>query len=160
MEPLRVPVPSGCTAFVLKRSELWRCPVSDTFHGRDVFAPVAAHLTMGVQAAAVGDPTGEIECLGIPPPIDRDGAIEGRVIFVDHFGNMATNIRPERMHGGLVTVQIGGRRIEGLSRSYASGGALLAVIGSHGYLEVAARNGSAAEDLGLGVGARLTVLAS
>ena len=152
MEPLMSAVPQGCSAYALSRSEYWRHPVSDTFHGRDIFAPAAAHLSRGVPAQEVGDPVHEVVCLNMPPPAGEAGVLEGRVIFVDHFGNVVSNIRPSHISGTSVTVEIGGRVIKGLSRSYEEGEALTALIGSHGYLEVAERNGSAADKLGAEVG--------
>ena len=157
MEPFATPVPDGCSAYVLNRAEFWHRPVSDTFHGRDIFAPVAAHLSRGVPPERFGDAVGELVNLNIHSARGQGDAIEGRIIFVDHFGNLVSNIRSPDIVGGEVEVEVGGARIKGLSRSYAEGRGVTALIGSHGYLEIAETNGSAAERLGAGVGSGVTV---
>ena len=158
MEPVATPVPDGFSAYALTRDEYWRRPVTDTFHGRDIFAPVAAHLARGVPPEQLGDIVDQVTCLNIYPPDRRGGAVEGRVIFVDHFGNLVSNIRSGHLPGDGVEVEVGGRTIRELVRSFAEGGHLLALVGSHGFLEVAARNGSAAARLGVGVGSSVRVL--
>ena len=98
----------------------------------------------------------QVVCLSIPQPIQRQGVIQGRIIYVDRFGNLISNIGRSSEIKGSVTVEIEGSRIEGLSRSY-SGEGLVVLIGSHGYLEVAIGRGSAAQRLGATVGTRVTV---
>ena len=158
LEPLPAPVPQGCSAYALTRAEYWRHPVSDTFHGRDVFAPVAAHLSRGVPAEELGDAVGEVVCLSYGPPASKSGVTEGRVIFVDHFGNLVTNIHSSGVPGGVVEVEISGTLIKGLRRTFAEGSGLLALVGSHGYLEIAETNGSAADRLAVGVGSVVRLL--
>ena len=156
MKPASAPVPRACAAFTLNREEYQLKPVSNTFHPRDVFAPTAAHLSKGIPPEALGEPVDQVVCLGIPQPIERQGVIQGRIIYVDRFGNLISNIGRSSVIKGSVTVKIEGSRIEGLSRSY-SGEGLVALIGSQGYLEVAIGRGSAAQRLGANVGTRLTV---
>ena len=158
MEPVTTPVPSGCSAYELNRSEYWRHPVSDTFHGRDIFAPAAAHLSRGVPPDQLGDAVDQAVTLHIPPPSSQAGVVEGRIVFVDHFGNLVSNIRSTDLPPGDVEVEIGVVRIKGLARSYAEARGLLALVGSQGYVEVAETNGSAADRLGAGVGSRLRLL--
>ena len=161
-----VPVPSDCTAFQLTNPQYWLDPVSNTFHGRDVFAPVAAHLSLGVTAAAVGAPLVELVWLPRPRP-RRDGAhVIGEVVYADHFGNLITSI-PGEMLGkpDSITVRISGRRIAGLSDTFhdrESFGSeeLVALVGSNGYLEIAVPNGSAAETLHAGPGEPVRVSAA
>ena len=155
--PITVMVPDGCTAYSLTRCEYWRHPVSDTFHGRDVFAPIAAHLSAGVPPGQLGEETREVVALNLGPPQSRRGAIEGRVVFVDHFGNLVSNIPSSAVRGSSVEVEIKGRRVKGLSRTFAGGQGLRALIGSHGHLEIAESNGSAAARLSADVGTRLRV---
>ena len=155
MAPLMSPVPEGCSAYALCRPEYWRHPVSDTFHGRDILAPVAAHLSRGVPPGQLGDAVGEVVCFSVPPPVRESSVLIGRIIFIDRFGNVVSNIRSSHLACTGVEVEIGGRVIKGLSHSYAKGEALVALIGSHGYLEVAERNGSAASRLKVGVGANV-----
>jgi S-adenosylmethionine hydrolase len=158
MEPLPVPVPRGCSAYALTKSEYWRQPVSRTFHGRDIFAAVAGHLSRGVSPRELGEEVDSVLALHVPAPVARDGGVEGCILFVDHFGNLVTNIRSADLPGGEVQVEIGGVRIAGLSKTFADAEGLLALVGSRGYLEIAEANGSAAERLGAGVGARVRVV--
>ena len=153
-----VELPEGYRAVVLTRPRYMREPVSVTFHGRDIFAPAAAHLSLGVALEALGPAVREVQAL--PPFRARrlpDGALEGRVLHVDRFGNLVTDVRAEDLPAGRVEVSIGGQRIEGLARTYDEGPELKALIGSSGYLEVAHRGGSAAYGLGVDVGAGVLV---
>ena len=161
--PTRIDVPDGCDAYLLKWNEYWLSPVSDTFHGRDIFAPVAAHLASGVPAEELGEPMDSVVCLSVPQPLAKGDAIEGHVIHVDRFGNLVSNIRLEDSAKVGITVEIDGATIHGLSRSYTGGEepapsspkGLLAIVGSSGYLEVAARNASAAQQLGSAAGTKV-----
>jgi S-adenosylmethionine hydrolase len=153
----RAQLPRGCAAFTLDRPEFWRGALSRTFHGRDLFAPVAAHLALGTSAEDLGTETDHVEVLPLPLPRQRPGRVDGSVIHVDHFGNLVTNIRLET-DSTVVEVNVAGRTISGLSDSYQEGGGLLAIIGSHGYLEVAWWRDSAAWRLGAKVGTPVTVL--
>ena len=157
LQTVSMPVPAGCAAYRLSNEALWRKPVSDTFHGRDVFAPVAAHLSLGLPPQEVGEPVATLACLSIPHPRRRGDEIAGHVVHVDRFGNLVTTIEGAAIAGRDVEVAIGSRRIRGISRSYAEGGELLAIIGSGGSLEIAARDGSAAWSLGVGVGEPVVV---
>ena len=157
MEPMRASVPKGSTAYVLNREEYWIRPVSNTLHGRDIFAPVAAHLSMGASPNSLGDEVGTVVWLDISEPVVKDNLIRGRVIYVDRFGNLVSNIRLDNALGNSVMVDIAGKRIQGLSWSYASQAGLLAITGSHGYLEIALRKGNAAEFLGAKVGSDIHV---
>lgn len=149
-------------AVSLTARRYWRPAVSHTFYGRDVFAPVAAHLAAGVPLDALGPAVDDLAMLDIPQARRHaDGATEGAIIHVDHFGNLITNIPAAWLvGGGERTVEIGGARIGGVATTYSEAmpGELLALVGgSHGNLEVAVRDGSAAERLGLGVGARVVL---
>ena len=157
MEPMPVGVPKECAAFVLDRSEYWLKPVSSTFHGRDVFAPVAAHVAAGVGPERLGTAVDQVVCLDVPIPLVEKDTIWGHVLYVDRFGNLVCNIRPRDVAGRQTEVEIGGRLIRGLSRTFADGDGLLALIGSHGYLEVALKEGSAADHLQAAVGAAVKV---
>ena len=158
LQPVAMPVPTGCAAYQLSNAALWREPVSDTFHGRDVFAPVAAHLSLGLPAHEAGDPVASLTCLSIPHPRRSGDRIEGHVVHVDRFGNLVTTIGGDVVSGRDVEVAVAGNRIRGVSLSYAEGGELLAVIGSGGSLEIAVRDGSAARSLGVGVGEPVSVV--
>jgi len=132
--------------------------VSQTFHGRDIFAPVAAHLSLGLPPARLGPPVRTFERFPVPKPSKRsDGSWVGEIIQVDRFGNAVTNLTPavlERSRGrGKWEVEIGGTRIPS-QKSYAAvkTGSLLAIFNSRGFLEIALSCGSAAENLGISVG--------
>jgi hypothetical protein len=152
----RVALPAGYRAFSLTNPRYWLHPVSATFHGRDIFAPAAAHLSLGTPPEKLGEEVKDLTWLPIPEPRREGDALEGQVLHIDRFGNLITSI-PARLLSGEVEVEIKGRRIVGLSPSYAQGGDLLAILGSHGNLEVAAREDSAARLLGARIGDRLRV---
>lgn len=154
-----VVLPEGWTAHLLTNDRFFRHPMSSTFHGRDVFAPVAAHLACGVAPEEMGESAGMIEALALPVAGEHGGAIEGCVVHVDRFGNLITNVSAEILSGDTasVVIEISGRRIAGLTANYQDGAALVALIGSHGGLEIAMRNGSAAKELGVTTGAPVHV---
>ncbi len=155
--PALLPVPKVCSAYLLNRDAYLLAPVSRTFHGRDIFAPVAAHIDSGVRPDDAGQPVDTLTNLNLLHPVREEDAIHGHVIYVDGFGNLATNLPAREMEEAKVVVEIAGRRICGLSDSYAAGAGLLAIAGSHGYLEIALTNGSAAQRLGAAVGTSVVV---
>lgn len=128
-------------------------PVSQTFHGRDIFAAVAAHLSKGVEPAKLGDEIADFQRFAIPKPKPvSPGQMKGAIIKVDKFGNLITNIRPEDeplLVGNpppKLTLAIGNQQVTKLATSYSQGAAneLFCIIGSMGYLEIATNKGSAA----------------
>ncbi len=143
-------VPEDCSAYVLEEPGLWRHPVSATFHGRDVFGPVAAHLARGLDPSELGPSTDRLAALPEPAPRISGASIEGRVVHVDSFGNLVTNIPGEAVEGRGAVVEIAGIRAAGPVRTFADGEGLIALVGSFGYLEVALSGGSAAARLGVG----------
>ncbi|MEP7200235.1 MAG: SAM-dependent chlorinase/fluorinase, partial [Chloroflexota bacterium] len=161
--------PSAFAVVHLTNRKFWRRDVSHTFHGRDIFAPVAAHLSLGVPLAELGDVIARnatdvrrvlAATFALPSPKDtRDGAV-GEVIHIDRFGNCITNIRAWRVADGQPVIAIAGRRIVGVRQTYAEveRGELLALIGSSGYLEIAVREGNAAQTLGVNVGDEVRVV--
>ena len=159
LSPILAPLPPDCRAFELANARYRLPDVSRTFHGRDVFAPAAAHLSRGVPPEEFGPPVAEVVWLNLPPPAASGGVIEGRVVHVDRFGNLITNICLAAAEAGrAVVVEVSGLRIQGLSRSYEETDGVLAIVGSHGALEIAVRNGNTAQQFGLGVGASVRVL--
>ena len=131
-------------------------PVSRTFHGRDIFAPVSAHLSMGVPIKKLGTPVAQknLICLSILKPYFSDnGELVGSIVTIDHFGNLITNINIddlENIHntvpGKKLCINVGKDKISGLSQNYSSAipGHPLAIIGSRGYLEISVNGGDAA----------------
>jgi S-adenosylmethionine hydrolase len=133
----------------------YRLPnISSTFHGRDIFAPAAAHLAIGLPLRKLGPPIANPVRLSPPEPrLHADGTIEGEIVYVDRFGNLITNL------AGLAEGTIGcaGRELP-VRRTYgdAAPGELLALTGSDGELEIAVRNGSAADVLRVQAGQPVT----
>lgn len=127
--------------------------VSNTFHGRDIFAPVAAHLSRGVPLADIGPPVENLVQLPIPIPETSDGMITGQIVKIDKFGNAITNISESALAGEVsgYEINVRGVRLTRLNRSYAESavGEPLAIIGSFGLLEIAINGGSAESRLGL-----------
>lgn len=144
-------------AYWVKNRRLFLPRVSRTFHGRDIFAPVAARLSTGMEPGEVGPRIRSIRRLPMRRPIRRlkDG-LEGCVIQIDRFGNAVTNLAEEILRGvkGRLRVCVNGARMAGPQRAYGAvaEGSPLAIIGSRGLLEIAVCRGSAAEALGLRVG--------
>jgi hypothetical protein len=142
-------------------------PVSQTFHGRDVFAPVAAWLSKGVAPAEFGPEISDHQRLPLPQ-VERVGenSLRGVVLKVDKFGNLITNISeleaPALFRGEAagVNILIAGETINRLGQSYAQAAdeEIFAIVGSSGYLEIAAKQASAAEKLAAGVGTPVGVV--
>lgn len=137
-------------------------PLSHTFHGRDIFAPVAARLACGLPLAELGPVVDRQRIVsGVVPqcrfPSNR--VIEGAVVAIDHFGNLMTNIDVaaleqlgRRFPGAVMTVELAGKSIRGIAATYQGGGdhAPLAIVGSRGLLEISANCASAHHLLGAG----------
>ncbi|MEW5720071.1 MAG: SAM-dependent chlorinase/fluorinase [Chloroflexota bacterium] len=137
--------------------------VSATFHGRDIFAPVAAHLSLGVPLDALGEPIDDWVKLSACANAARLGEeIVGRVVHIDRFGNAITNIGEELLAGmdrARVIVRVGGRALRGIKATYASAapGEAIALISSSWHVEIAVRDGSAAQTLGVQIGDEIVV---
>ena len=142
-------------AVAITNPKLWRSPTSPTFHGRDIFAPVAAYLSTGLPLADFGEVISSIIVLPLSRPHkETDGTLTGRILHIDHFGNLITNIKPDDLpeKEQPVKVEVGNKLITGLNRTYAEGEDLLALIGSSGHLEIALKNGNASTCLNVRVG--------
>ena len=148
------------TIRLLEERKYFLEPVSRTFHGRDIFAPVAAHVSRGLPVQRLGRELKEIERLAWPKPAKRGTELQGEVMYLDRFGNAITNLEAELLSGGgTVTCKIPGRRRARceLAEFYAAVPANqpVAVIGSSGHLEIAVNGGSAARRFGLKKGDRV-----
>lgn len=149
----------------IDKSDLFLQPVSSTFHGRDIMAPVAAHLAGGLAIDKVGLKLNVDECTRIEriSPVHDGGKLHGVIIHVDRFGNLATNIARSDVDryadGENVEIHIGDTIITTLSNSYADGhqGAPLALFDSQGYLEIGVNMGNAAQVLKITVGTAVTI---
>lgn len=151
-------------AVQLTNKTYWRKQVSNTFHGRDIFAPVAAHLATGAPFTDLGEPLKELVTYRWAVPIsDKDG-IQGWVVHIDRYGNLISNISKELvLEAGepeQLKVYVGNTILKGLVPTFASvaDGEPAAYIGSSGMLEIGINKGNAREMLGVEKGAQLSIV--
>lgn len=143
------------SAVALSNSQFFRDEISNTFHGRDIFSPVGAHLANGASFSALGPIVSTIAELELFDSVVGDRSIEGKLLLADHFGNFATNVTedclPERDLFPQCVVRTGEHEWLGINRTFGdvSEGANVAYINSFGVLELAVRNGSAEQELSL-----------
>jgi S-adenosylmethionine hydrolase len=148
----------GLEAAAITDPRFWRHPVSSTFHGRDIFAPVAAGLSLGISPYEFGEKINSLHILPIPKPsLDPEGNLVGRVLHVDRFGNLITNIKSGDLPGKDIVIEIAGHCIQGISDYYAQNKGIMAIVGSSGYLEVSLRDGSACDFIGAMLGDEIKV---
>jgi S-adenosylmethionine hydrolase len=140
-----------------------RSKVSMTFHGRDIFAPVAAHLSMGVKPNALGHQIDSLFCLGFEGPLIKEGKLLGEILHVDTFGNLVSNIEEGRFfqftRGRSFVIRAGGKTIRGLQEGYWEGkkSEPIALFGSGGFLEISVREGNAQKSLKVKRGDRIEI---
>ena len=149
--------------YEIARRKFFLSPLSETFHGRDIFAPVAGHLSLGQEPKRFGPRAGGFVRAEWPRPRPKGGKLLGQILFSDSFGNLITNISHEE-YGSLMTdrplrIHEKGWRIDRLHRTYGEGknGEPMALFGSSGMLEIAVAGGNAQKELGLKRGGRLVV---
>ena len=150
---------SNIEAVAINNPKYFRSPVSNTFHGRDIFAPVAAQLSLGTPLISFCKSITTIEILPVQALfLSPDGSITGEIMHIDRFGNLISNIKEEDLplRNNLI-IEIGKKKISGLSRTYAYGDKLLAIINSNGYLEISLKEGNASSYLHIGVGGEVQV---
>ena len=148
----------------LTNSRYWRKKPSNTFHGRDIFAPVAAHIANGVPLSELGEPIEKLETYRWAVPIsDKDG-VQGWVVHIDHFGNLITNI-PESMirsagDGSDLKIYVGNTIFDTIVDTFGDvpDGEPAAYVGSSGVLEIAINKGDAREMLGVEKGAQVSIV--
>jgi len=136
--------------------------ISKTFHGRDVFAPVAAHLSLGVPVSDFGEKLDSLVELVVPNIIRQEQQISGEIVYVDSFGNLFTNIRERDLTGlakDRLRIVFGATEIGGLAANYASvvAGEFACVFNSWGFLEIAVNKGNARQRTGAKVGDKVAV---
>jgi S-adenosylmethionine hydrolase len=152
-------------AIELTNSKYFLSRVSATFHGRDIFAPAAAHLTRGIRPGMFGPRLNSWAKLDIPQPVITGRGLVGTVFHVDAFGNLITNIRERELlqfnRGRSIVIRAGGKNVIGLKKGYweARKGAPIALIGSGGFLELSVREGSAQKLLKLKRGDKIRIVA-
>jgi S-adenosyl-L-methionine hydrolase (adenosine-forming) len=152
-------LPEGCEAVSITKQEYWRHPVSSTFHGRDIFAPVVAHLSLDLPIREFGDEIEGLNAFAVPVPFkDITGQTIGQIIHIDRFGNLITNLKSHDIPVGGAAIEVRNQRIDNTSSYYAQGKGLIAVIGSSDYLELSIKDGSAAAFLGARVGDMVKLL--
>ena len=136
-------------------------PISKTFHGRDIFAPIAAWLSKNWQPASMGEDITDFKRFALPRPKPAEGTLKGIVMRVDAFGNLVTNFRAEDLpetsaeNGATaINLQIGDKQVARLVSTFAQGnaGEPIAYVGSSGYVEIALNKGNASRTLGIGRG--------
>jgi S-adenosyl-L-methionine hydrolase (adenosine-forming) len=147
----------------LENAEHWLPSVSNTFHGRDIMAPVAAQLSLGMEPDRLGPSISELVELDWTAPQVERNRIVGEVVWIDGFGNLITDITSAMLVAiadrSRATTEIAGETIRGIDRTYGerAAGTLMALVGSSGYLEVAVADGSAAARLSGKSGTQVTV---
>lgn len=144
----------------LENSAYFLRPVSQTFHGRDIFAPVAAHLSRGVPIGKLGTALKDMVRLDWPQPRKGRGGIEGEVVYIDRFGNAITNLDGRLLRGlerSVCDIHCGRRQTCPVGAFYqaVATGSSVALVGSSGLLEITVNGGSAAKGLGLEIGTRV-----
>ena len=144
---------SGLEAVAITNQDFWHEPVSATFHGRDIFAPVAALLSLGMPLHRFGNSLSQVCTFPIPKPYNNDqGNLIGHVLHIDSFGNLITNVRSSNLPAERIEITICNQQISGIKRFYAETEGLAAITGSSGCLEISLKNGNAAAFLGAKVG--------
>jgi S-adenosylmethionine hydrolase len=146
----------------LRNQAYFLTPTSATFHGRDVFAPVAAALSLGVPAEEFGPTLADYAKLAWPQPVHGDGSVQGEIIYIDRFGNLVTSIAESELrtiaHKPL-TISLRSYTLQGLHDNYSSGAGqdLIALINSWKLLEIARFCGSAQLHTGAQVGDKVRI---
>lgn len=147
----------------LENRRFFREPVAPTFHGRDLFAPVAAHLSLGTPLTDFGPVIRDPVALPFPEPVWGPDLIRGEIIWVDAFGNLVSNVRGDRLlvwlEGKSPVVTIGALTLKGLVDTYGTlaPGEFALLVGSHGWAEIARVRGDARSSLHLGPGSPLAI---
>ncbi len=147
-------------AYSITNAEYWLPVVSATFHGRDIFAPVGAHLARGLPISYLGKPVDDPVLLTLPvPDFKASGEIIAHVFHIDRFGNLVLDIKAEQLPE-IPVFELAGHRIEGLRRTYADGvpDALIAYVGStRHHVEIALPGGDAARVTGAQIGTPVSI---
>jgi len=153
------PIKKGLKKIIeLSNKSYYLNEISSTFHGRDIFAPVAAHLSLGIEPDKFGNEIKEYKILNFDPEISENG-INGEIIHIDKFGNLITDIKKEFMVNKDFEILIKDIKIDNISESYFEGKEkeILAIFGSSGWLELSVNMGNAADIIDAKVGDRVLV---
>jgi S-adenosylmethionine hydrolase len=150
-------------AVVLTNQEFFLSEISPTFHGRDIFAPVAAHLSLGKKPESFGPSIKSWYEISFPDPVTKLGNLIGEIVHVDAFGNLVSNIDRKTLlqfsKGYCFAVRIGRKTIQGLKKGYwdTLKKEPITLIGSGGFLEISVREGNAQKALNVKRGDRIVV---
>ena len=153
----------------LDQPQYWLGSLSNSFHGRDVYAPTGAHLSTGLEITQLGTLINDPVLLDVPQPIPTNRGWDGQILHIDHFGNLATNIEKKHLVAfapdinlGIPNawVRYGEYSIEGVSATFgkATPGSLVAMIDSAGLLSIAVVNGNAQEYLDAEIGDTVRII--
>jgi S-adenosylmethionine hydrolase len=145
----------------LNNPKYWLPKISRTFHGRDIFAPVGAHLANGISLSELGKAVTDPVRLELPPPEKTETGWIAHITVVDAFGNLTTDLPASVLEGQTnILFRLRGIEVAGVTESYGhkQSGELVALVDSEDYLEIAIVNGSAAQQLGAKVGDAVEVL--
>ena len=148
----------------LKTRKFFLPYISHTFHGRDIFAPVAGHLSLGIDPLKMGLLMENAVSIADMSPTQKGNTLFGRAVRIDHFGNVVTNIHREELARFLgnrrMVVRVAQKKIDRLLKTYAEGehGKLMVLFGSTGHLEIAVNSGRADSHLNLGEMHRLPMV--
>ncbi len=161
---------NGLFSFVINSADKWRAyeivspklrrlTVHTTFHGRDIFAPTAAKVSAGFSPEHAGPEITDPVTLNLPKSHTRDTALHGKIIHVDRFGNLCSNIEASELSGKVIKTTIGGLPVRTFGARFAevNSGEAIALVNSFGMLEVAINCGDAAMQMGAGVGTPISV---
>jgi S-adenosyl-L-methionine hydrolase (adenosine-forming) len=141
--------------YALENPQYWLSNVTHIFHGRDIFAPVAAHLAAGVPVENLGSRIFDPVLIDLPIPIQKENGWRGTILHVDHFGNLTSNLTAKHLEGRTnFSIHVQRERITGLTNTYgnAAPGDLIALLDDSDCLEIAVSQGSAEKRLQAGVG--------
>ena len=150
-------------AVVLTNQKFFPSKISSTFHGRDIFAPVAAYLSLGVKPESFGLSIKSWHEIPFPDPAMKQGKLIGEIVHVDAFGNLVSNIDRKGLlqfsKGRLFVIKIGERTMKGLKKGYWEGkkNEPMALFGSGGYLEISVREDNAQKAFNVKRGDKITV---
>jgi hypothetical protein len=145
----------------LNNPKYWLPKVSRTFHGRDIFAPVGAHLAQGIPLSELGTPFNDPVRMELPRPVKTENGWSAHVTVIDVFGNLTTDLPASALQGRTdILVRLRGVEVHGITQSYGhkQPGDLIALVDSEDYLEIALVNGNAAQKLGANVGDTVEVI--
>jgi S-adenosyl-L-methionine hydrolase (adenosine-forming) len=150
-------------AIELTNRSLFLAEVSNTFHGRDIMAPVAAQLSLGLPPEQLGPKLETLKLFEWPQPQRRDNSEVGRILYADSFGNLISNVSREDLPGEIedscFRVETAQHQLDGIAKTYcqSSPGTVVALFGSSGLLELAVVQGNAAARLQIPIGESLIV---